>query len=190
MTDSTGYLIGTIMKGGPGSGNFGHVGRPGMVGGSGEGGGSAGAKPKDAIKNSEGKTAGNGLVGLAPKLTIKPTDTPEVIESKKLSLKAEEATFLAGEAMGKASTHNWELGGLEGFEQGIEKERTALKLLKEAHKATKRSLESKKPVRIGYHKFELKELSAWIDTFKLAVNGYDYRKRWTESLLRDGSLKP
>jgi hypothetical protein len=37
------------IKGGPGSGNFGHVGRPGMVGGSGEGGGSAGAKPSEKL---------------------------------------------------------------------------------------------------------------------------------------------
>jgi hypothetical protein len=39
-----------FIKGGPGSGNFGHVGRPGVVGGSGEGGGSAGAKPKKPIE--------------------------------------------------------------------------------------------------------------------------------------------
>jgi hypothetical protein len=36
-------------KGGPGSGNFGHVGRPGMIGGSGEGGGSAAAPRKRDI---------------------------------------------------------------------------------------------------------------------------------------------
>jgi|WetSurSiteA1Bulk_404760.scaffolds.fasta_scaffold77581_2 hypothetical protein len=53
MTDSTGYLIGTIIKGGPGSGNFGHVGRPGVVGGSGEGGGSAGTKPSNKIPEPE-----------------------------------------------------------------------------------------------------------------------------------------
>lgn len=32
---SPGYLLGEIVKGGPGSGNFGHTGRPGAVGGSG-----------------------------------------------------------------------------------------------------------------------------------------------------------
>jgi hypothetical protein len=47
MKSSTGYLIGTIMKGGPGSGNFGHTGRPGIVGGSGEGGGGSATKPAD-----------------------------------------------------------------------------------------------------------------------------------------------
>jgi len=35
----------SFAKGGPGSGNFGHVGRLGVVGGSGEGGGSAAARP-------------------------------------------------------------------------------------------------------------------------------------------------
>jgi hypothetical protein len=44
QTDSVGYLFEMEKKGGPGSGNFGHAGIPGQVGGSGSGGKRAGDK--------------------------------------------------------------------------------------------------------------------------------------------------
>lgn len=53
-TDTIDDIIGIRHAGGPGSGNFGHGGRPGEVGGSGEGSGGGRAQPKSAPKMPKG----------------------------------------------------------------------------------------------------------------------------------------
>ena len=65
-----------LEDGGPGSGNFGHKGRPGQRGGSGKGGGSAGGTGSSESESTS-SNSGSGTAASAPK--VKTTLSPEMV---------------------------------------------------------------------------------------------------------------
>jgi len=129
------------IKGGPGSGNFGHVGRPGMIGGSGEGGGSAAARPlKYAL--TEAKSVNDIPKWITDKYRIPPSWSElEYTEDPKSDLlvrgrdeKGRGVYLRTKEAVGKGELKKWK--GLDRLEDNFD-------IVYKANEANRRSKDLK-----------------------------------------------